>query len=394
MLIPRRHLGVVLGTVLLVASSTVRAEDARLEKAVASAKAKIAAVWRDLASDLAEHGAGPEARDALARARREEHDAKELAALAARVEALPDGEATTDAKLLERIRDGRADAAKAYDRLAKVLAKEENDPRRSQALVQALVLDPSTSRLKKIADEAKKKPVLFSTAEHEAVAYVSLPSSWKPGGSYPVLVSVEGAGAGFLGNANAFRNGRGSRPFITVSPHALSCSNAIDLAKFPAYDKALVDRWDGNRLGFDVPGLLAMLDFLRAHFGAQERVAITGFSGGGLLCYGFLLRHPDRVAAAAPACPNFLPSMSGGDVKPKDGGPPVQIFTGALDPHRDLTHGKTPPGIEEQTDQAMEALKEAGFTNVRRTMLEGVGHIPCVDQVWAFVDEVGVGGKG
>ena len=384
---------VVLGTVPLLSSPAARAEDARLEKAETSARGKIADAWRDLASDLVELGAGPEAREALARARREEPDAKELTALAPLVEALPEGAASTDAKVIDRVRKGRTDAAKAYDRLAKVLAKEESDPRRSQALVQALSLDPTTARIKKLADEAKKKPVLFATADHESVAYVSLPSSWKPGGSYPVLVSVDGAGAAFLGNANSFRNGRGSRPFITVSPHALSCTNAIDLTKFPAYDKALVDRWDGDRLGFDVPGLLAMLDLLTVHFGAQEKIAITGFSGGGKLCYGFLLRHPERVAAAAPACPNFLPSIAPGDVKVKDGGPPVHIFTGALDPHRDLTFGKTPPGIEEQTDQAMEALKDAGFTNVKRTMLDGVGHIACVEQVWDFVDEVGVGGK-
>ena len=59
----------------------------------------------------------------------------------------------------------------------------------------------------------------------------------------------------------------------------MSCTNAIDPKKFPAYDQAVIDEWNGKRTAFDVPGLLAILDFLRAHFGAEEKIAITGFSG-------------------------------------------------------------------------------------------------------------------
>ena len=217
---------------------------------------------------------------------------------------------------------------------------------------------------------------------------MSFPKNWKAGTAYPVLVSVDGAGANFLGNAKAFKNARGSRAFITVAPHALSCTNAINPKKYPAYSQALIDEWNGKRVEFDVPGLLDMLDFLHEHFGAEKKVSITGFSGGGNLCYGFLFRHPDRVLCAAPACANFQPGLAREARTPDDGGPPVHVMTGEKDPHRHLTHGKTPPGIEQQTDWAMKAFEEHGFTNVKRTMLPGVGHSNLSKQVWAWVDEV------
>ena len=204
----------------------------------------------------------------------------------------------------------------------------------------------------------------------------------------PVLVSVEGAGSNFSGNAKQFQSARGSRSFITISPHAMSCTNQVNPKKYPAYSQALIDEWNSKRTAFDVPGLLALLDFLRDHFNASSKIAITGFSGGGNLCYGFLLRHPDRVFCAAPACANFNPGLASGASKVEDGGPPVHILTGEKDPHRHLTHGKNPPGIEEQTDWAEKALEDHGFTNVKRTMLDGVGHSSCPRQVWGFVDEV------
>jgi poly(3-hydroxybutyrate) depolymerase len=203
-----------------------------------------------------------------------------------------------------------------------------------------------------------------------------------------VLVSVEGAGCNFDGNAQGFRSARGSRDWITLSPHALSCTNELQRDKFPAYEQAVLEQWGGRRTEFDVPGLLAILDMLATLFGAEPRVAITGFSGGGNLCYGFLFRHPDRVRCAAPACANFQPGLASGAPKVEDGGPPVHVMTGADDPHRELTHGKFKPGLEEQTDWAMKAFEEQGFKNVKRTMLPGVGHSALPREVWEFVDEV------
>jgi hypothetical protein len=51
--------------------------------------------------------------------------------------------------------------------------------------------------------------------------------------------------------------------------------------------------------------------------------------------------------------------------------------TGADDPHRDFTFGnKAMPGIEPQTDAAVELLQRRGYESVMRRMLPGVGHDP------------------
>ncbi len=124
-------------------------------------------------------------------------------------------------------------------------------------------------------------------------------------------------------------------------------------------------------------------------FGAGEKIGITGFSGGGNLCYAFLAREPGQVRFAAPACANFL-GQGFSRAKPvTGGGPPIHLMTGAQDKHRRFTHGnKNSPGIEPQTDRAVEALKRPGFANLKRTMLPGKGHGTLAPEVWAFADTV------
>jgi hypothetical protein len=71
------------------------------------------------------------------------------------------------------------------------------------------------------------------------------------------------------------------------------------------------------------------------------------------------------------------------------GGPPVHILTGEKDEHREFTFGKKDsPGIEPQTDRAVEVLQGLGYANVRRTMVKGAGHSSLPAEVWKFVDEV------
>lgn len=363
------------------------AEDlTRLEKEAAKEAAKVVAVWLDLAGEMVAASHRTAAEEALASAKDLDPQAKGLADLVTRAEGLAE-DLPLDAEAQKKVAKAKEAAAKGYDRLSKVYAKEPQDVHFAQHLLTAYTLDPSKARLVKIADLAKKDLFLMRCPAHPFAAYVSLPKDWKPGKEYPVLVSVEGAGSNFSGNASQFSSARGSRPFITIAAHALSCTNEIKYDKYPAYSKELINEWNNRRVDFDVAGLLALLDFLREHFGAAPKIAITGFSGGGNLCYGFLLRHPDRVLCAAPACANFNPGLAQGATKVEDGGPPVHVMTGEKDPHRDFTHGnKDSPGIEPQSDGAVKALEENGFTKVTRTMLPGVGHSPLPREVWEFVD--------
>ncbi|MHC5009760.1 MAG: hypothetical protein ACYTG6_02290 [Planctomycetota bacterium] len=387
----RRRLVVLLLPFVLgvggLASGPEAQADARLDRAEASQKSKIAKVWLDLARYLAGRDLKAQAEQALADARALAPELRDLDDVAERVAAL-EGGGEVDADAERRLEKARKDAAKGYDKLARLFADENDDPRHTLYLLEAVNLDPSKRRVGRLADLAKQDLLLFKSPDHPMAAFISLPKAWKPGREWPVLVSVDGAGANFRGNARGFRNQRGSRDWITVAPHALSCTNELKPEKYPAYTPELLAEWDSHRGQFDVAGLAAILDHLKTLFGAADKVAITGFSGGGNLCYGMLLHHPERILLAAPACANFQPGLARDAPQAEDGGPPVHIFTGENDPHRHLTHGTTPPGIEEQTDWAQKALADHGFTRVQRTMLPGVGHSSLSKQVWEFVDEV------
>ena len=102
------------------------------------------------------------------------------------------------------------------------------------------------------------------------------------------------------------------------------------------------------------------------------------------------LQHPTRVRLAVPACANFAGWGAADGPKPESGGPPIRIYTGAKDKHRTWTHGKEGgvPGIEPQTDGAVQALEKNGFTNVTREMLDGVGHSALHAKVWECIDEL------
>ena len=383
-LLPLALLVVLAGSALHVAPA---AEDfTRLEKATAKEEAKIAKIWLDLASFLVRRDLKVEAEQAIQRARALAPDLKGLERAAEKAAALA-GEGTMDAATEKRLQKAAKGAAKGYERIAKVFDKERQDVRYPGSLMKAYRLAPTPARRKRLADMATKDLLLLQAPGHPMAAYVSLPKGWKDGKTWPVLVCVDGAGSNFRGITRGFIGNRGDRDWIIVSPHALSCTSEVKLDKYPAYTKELVQTWNDNRAEFDVAGLHAILDDLRTFFGASDKVAITGFSGGGNLCYGFLFHHPDRVLCAAPACANFNQGAHRGGPKPTDGGPPVHVMTGEKDPHRDKTHGKFEPGIEDQTDWVMDAFQEQGFTQVKRTMLPGVGHSALAKEVWAFVDE-------
>jgi hypothetical protein len=237
---------------------------------------------------------------------------------------------------------------------------------------------------------AQKDRLVLGSDATPLLAWVSLPKGWAKGKKYPVLVAVEGAGCGFKGQFQGFVAARGSRPFIVVTPLSFSNTNALDAGKYPFYDPAVLKEWDGKRIEFDGPGLNGVLEALVARFGAEEKVFLTGFSGGGNLCYWKLLADPTRVAGASPACANF--AGYGLDIAPgagDGGGPPVHLLTGEKDEHREFTFGKKDsPGIEPQTDRIESELKRLGYTNVRRTLVPGAGHSPLRKEVWEFTDEV------
>jgi hypothetical protein len=236
---------------------------------------------------------------------------------------------------------------------------------------------------------ATKDALLLGSESHPLVGYVSLPKDWAKGKSYPVLVGVEGAGCGFLGYCRSFAGARGQRPVIVVAPITLSNTNAESLnpTTYPCYSSAVFAKWSGKALEFDGPGIDALLAVVRKRFGGEEKSFLTGFSGGGHYTYFKLFQDPAHVRGAAPACANFAGQGVTGAPGVADGGPPVHIFTGEKDQHRDHVFGQT-PGVTGQNDLAQENLARLGYKRVERTDVKGAGHDSFPGLVWKFVDQV------
>ncbi len=346
-------------------------------------------------------------------------------ALTAADEALDDAEQTADDAAIKKARGIHAPKiAKILDKLAGTKHAAEDDERFVAYRLDAIRWDASKSRMKKAVgwvkgqddddhgsllmarargvageagsvfdslelDRAKKGLLLLGSPDHDLVGFVSLPKSWKKGKTYPVLVGVDGAGSNHKGYGVKSASARGSRDVIVLSPVTLSNTNALAKKTYPHYPQSVLDEWDKKRLDFDGPGVDALLRVISARFGGEDKVFLTGFSGGGQYTYYKLLKDPEHVAGAAPACANFAGNgKQGAPGAGDDGGPPVLLLTGENDKHREFTHGdKNSPGIEPQTDHAEKTLKGLGYTNFERRMVKA-GHSPLHNLVYEFIDEV------
>lgn len=348
-----------------------------------------------------------------------------LAAAKTALEAVAE-EAADAATKVEPLRKAAAPKiAKAYDKLAAALSSPDAPARAEAAVLAALRWEPAKPRLgraQRIVDEGfkgnrpwaaaralaamrkadpdgaskydrielaegMKGQLMLGSADHPLLAYVALPKDWQKGKTYPVFVGAEGAGCGFLGYFNAAKSTRGSRAAIVVVPCGFTNTNALDPAKYPFYDPALLKEYDSRRMDFDGPGMDKILEIVTKRFGGDEKVFLTGFSGGGKYCYWKLFMDPAHVRGAAPACANFDgQGISSPPAPGADGGPVVRLMTGANDEHKDHVFGQK-PGIEGQTDAAEAKLKELGYQLVSRVQLQA-GHSPLHAEVWKFIDEV------
>lgn len=181
-----------------------------------------------------------------------------------------------------------------------------------------------------------------------------------------------------------------------------------------------------DRLDWDEAGLLAILENVGAEFRVDDRIFLTGFSGGGLLTYRMLFRHPNRLAAAMPVCANFRDEGYGSismQFSNEDRALPVHVFNGGLDGFAQNMQGYTwfdqvffgsvfgfvigflaakrklkrrwqvligggvaiavggffrygNPGIESQSRAAMKLLDKSGYVNVQRTVVANMPHAP------------------
>jgi len=431
-LLPRAPSSLVLvaalafGAALVVALPGARQVEAK-EGGDAKAKAEVASELAAFAKACADAGAKAEAEKALAQAKAVDAAAPGVKEAQEATDGVPEEKEGAAEAVAAARKVAGPKVAKAYDQLAGAYGDPKDARRATAALVGALRWEASKPRIGKaqkgmvaalggnrhedaarlhagicgadpetaaagkfdgpLIDAAQKELVLIGSPTHDLLAYLSLPKGWQKGKTYPIVVGVDGAGSGFLGYGGGCRSARGSRAGIVLAPITLSNTNALDPAKYPMYGKAILDAFDGRRMEFDGPGIDAILAILSKRFGADEKIFVTGFSGGGNWCYWKLFMDPAHVRGAAPACANF--SGYGISTPPgagEGGGPLVHLMTGAQDPHKDDVFGAK-PGIEGQTDAAEAKLKELGYTKVTRAQLQA-GHSPLHAEVWKFVDGV------
>lgn len=423
---PCRRLWLVL---LLVATPAYGKETS----AAAETKAKAEAAT-DLASFVtacAQGGAKAEGRRALDEAKALDGGSAAVTAAATTLDAVTDdGAGAADAAAAAKKATGPK-IAKAYDKLS-LLDHDAKDAARFEGyLFSAIRWEPTKGRLgraQKLVDDAaranktedagralvrlKRADVEGATAgrydklelelatkdfcllgspANELVAWVSLPRDWAKGRTYPILVGVDGAGSNFLGYGRGSKGVRASRAVILVCPCTLANTNELKPETYPWYDPALLVEWNSNRIEFDGKGVDGVLDLVRKRYGGEEKIFVTGFSGGGNYTYFKLMSDPAHVRGACPACANFGGmGLQGAAPVGEDGGPVVQLMTGEKDGYREQVNGA--PGIEAQTDAAQKALADLHFMHVTRIMVPGAGHDPLHGKVWEFVDRV-LGGK-
>lgn len=258
-------------------------------------------------------------------------------------------------------------------------------------LERARVVDPDGHAAGKFAEATrslgKRDVMLVGGRVHPLVAYVSLPPDWTPKSrELPVVVAVEGAGSNFAGCCRAYRDTRGSRAAIAISPCTFANTNELDATKYPWYDAATLKENSARgdqRIKFDSEGVAAVLAELRRDWGAGERLAITGFSGGGNLTYWWALQHPEQLALAVGCCANYSGLGAAGAKPPADGGPPIHLLTGEKDEYNLEVNGQK-PGINGQTDAIEQQLTKLGWKNVTRRVVPGAGHSNFAADVWAL----------
>jgi hypothetical protein len=419
---------IVLGLVVLfAAAASAGAKDKDPAAAEAKWKPEAAKALVEHAAFCAQHGAKKEGLAAAADAAALDPNAPKLAEAKSALEAMEADAPDADALAKQRKTVGPKIAG-LFDKLAAIDHEAKDAGRFEDYVFRGYAWDTTPARLAKIRksvdeaigggrfdeggrllvrvkrvdpdgvaagryekteiDLATKDVLLLGSDDHPLVGYVSLPRDWAKGKTYPVLVAVDGAGCNFLGCAKSFCGGRASRPLIVLSPITLSNTNALKPETYPCYGESVLKQWDDKRLQFDGPGIDALLGVIKRRFGGEDKVFVTGFSGGGQWAYWKLFQDPEHVRGAAPACANFAGAgIEGAKPAGADGGPRVHLFTGEKDPHRDDVYGQK-PGIEDQTDAAETGLRKLGYRHVERTMVKGAGHSAFPDLVWKFVDQV------
>lgn len=222
-----------------------------------------------------------------------------------------------------------------------------------------------------VAALSAKDPILMKCRDHDMCYYLSLPEGWSMDKEWPIVVAQEGAGSNFQGMNRAAA--RDNKWFIVVTCCTFSNTNSLEgqAGKYP-YTQEFLDKWAGNRMAFDEPGLLAVMKEVRELYNGTEKICITGFSGGGILTWHMVFEHPDKVTAAVPACANFAGASEISDDAEAKKKIIVHAFQGDKDKYKESM-------LDAQWEHARKTCEANGYENVKRDIIPG-GHIACHTQ--------------
>ncbi len=244
-------------------------------------------------------------------------------------------------------------------------------------VVEAPVVEPRPPPPPVVEPEIEPQPVHgpVKATTHDMLYYVSLPRGWSAKKSWPILVGIEGADCNWELMVKFHERARGDRPFIIVVPITFTNTNGIAKYrhKYPYTDKVIAQA-NRDRLQFDESGIFAVLDDVRRRYHGQDKFFITGYSGGGITSLWMALRYPDKLMAAAAACPNFN-HIGGVSSAPEHATLPVMVFQGDKDRYLHL--------MDPQWERLKRFFDHHGF-KVGRQFVAGLGHHRCPDQVLEF----------
>jgi|GEM_PF-6423504 len=350
------------------------AEDyTRIEAAIAQEQAKSAKAWLDLALDLAGRDLKAEAHDALTRARTAKADLAGLPEAEAKIAALG-GRGAADEASIKRTLRTREEVAKAHERMAKVLEKEQQDARYAAFLVSALELAPTKARVTTLAAMAQKGALLVRTQGHPLAGWLSLSKAWKPGKVHPLLLVFEGEGQRFAQALERFAAERKDQPWILLAPLALAGGDELKFDRyFPAYPEQLLTDWNGRRGEFDAAGLPGLVAFVRMHFGGAPKAALAALGKGAEPALAYLTRHPAAVRAVSLAQARFDASALASPEGLEAGGAFIDLL------------GEGSAAGNDATEDHATLLGTRGFTHVAKRPPQGTGPSELAAQQWAWL---------
>ena len=223
----------------------------------------------------------------------------------------------------------------------------------------------------------------LTTTGHPMQYWISLPTGWHPGGSWPVVVALEAAEKAYQANAERFVAARGDRPFIIVVPYIVTNGNQglRDPAIFPytAETWDLIDRVTGCR--FDGEGLTQVLADVQRLYQGRKQCYLTGFEAGTHLLWAYTFQHPEQLVAVAPVAGNYRGRCVTAEtfsIHAARASLPIRGFAG------DLDRGFGPGGqVYDQYLEAKSVAREHGFLALSDQVVPDKDHVPLPAEVLA-----------